>query len=185
MEKLRQKVVDFLNDIVLKVGKVESFKETAFKPFLKEILILQGKIYFTENASISNLLHEAGHLAVLHPDYRKYVSGSVSKALKKCYAEIDTTKPENNKYCYMEEVVAGAWAWAVGKHLDIPENLIIENQDYKGEGGNERAFFQAKGHFGITQMQYAGFSVSQERLKKLPQFADLPVYPKLKKWLQD
>jgi len=74
---------------------------------------------------------------------------------------------------------ATAWAWAAGKHLGIPEDVIILDADYDNGGAIERMRLGARGHFGIQGMARAGFCV----VRATP-YRNLPVYPTLAFWLQ-
>ena len=81
MKTLQNKVITFLNEIGIETYIVEDLQKLytsdKIKPFVKDIIIKEGKLICDRNVKISSLLHEAGHLAVLHPNYRKFASGNI------------------------------------------------------------------------------------------------------------
>ena len=178
------KTVDFLNKIGLNTV-FENNNSVFNKTFIKNVSIIDGTLFINKKTKISDLLHEAGHLAVLHPDYRKLINNNLTSILQKMATEIDTAKQENEKYGYCEEVCATAWAGAVGFYLKLKDNDIINKKQYQNGGADILCSLKNNCYIGIKQLQYAGFCVQYEPAKRLTQFADLPVYPQLKKWLQD
>ena len=178
------KTVDFLNKIGLNTVFANDnnvFKDT----FMKNVSMIDGTLFINKKTKTSDLLHEAGHLAVLHPDYRKLVNNNLTSILKKTATEIDISKQENSKYMYCEDVCATAWAGAVGFYLKLKDNDIIDKKQYQNWGADILYSLKNNCYMGIKQLQYAGFCVQYESAKRLTQFADLPVYPQLKKWIQD
>jgi hypothetical protein len=176
-------LLEFLNKIGLET--IFSNDNNLFeKTFLKNVSIKNGVLFVNNKTKTSNLLHEAGHLAVLHPDYRKLVNNNLSTILKKAITEIDFMQECNAKYGYCEEVCATAWAYAVGVYLEFKEKDIIEKLQYQNAGNDIFFDLENKTYIGIKQLQYAGFCVQYESAKQLTQFADLPVYPQLKTFLQ-
>lgn len=187
MKTLLKKTIAFLNKIGVETYIVDNFEElievSKVRPFIKNILIKEGKLFCHPEVRVSSVLHEAGHLAVLHPKYRKLVNGNIASIIKKMSKEINIFAEE--KYMYCEDLCATAWAWAVGKHLKIPEKYIIEDYQYQECGKDIRSNLKAICYAGINQLQHAEFCVTKERIKCLEKFKDLPVYPQLGKWLQN
>lgn len=169
-------VIDFLNKIGIKCHIVDSVDGG----FLKTILIKNGELYLTRKCKISDILHEAGHLAVLPPKYRMQASGNIIDVLKKMYSEVDTLLPENEKYMYCEDCEATAWAFACGVYLKIPYNKIIEKRQYQNDGANILFGLKHNSYFGINKLARAGWCSA----RKMNETENRPLYPKLNKWLQ-
>lgn len=179
-----QSVVNFLNNIGLKTIITQE-KSYFQQTFLNNVLIKNGELLINQNTKISDLLHEAGHLAVLHPQYRKFANNDISGVIQKMITEINVLQKENQKYQYCEDECATAWAYAVGVHLNLDNKMIIEKKQYGGTGKDVIFALKNNCHRGIKELQYAGFCVQQSSAKLLKEFADLPVYPQLAKWVQD
>lgn len=178
---MKEKVINFLNSIGIETILKQ---QTKYKGFLSDILIQDGILYINENTTISDLLHEAGHLAVLHPKYRKLASGNISKVVCKMMNEIPFNQTEFNKYMYCEDLSATAWAYAVGKYLNLPDDVIITAKNYDNAGKDILECLRCGSYFGITELMHAGFCVCKPR-HNLSRLIPLPVYPTLSKWLQD
>lgn len=169
-------VINFLNSIGIKCHIVENVKNS----FLKAILIKDGELYLTKKCNISDILHEAGHLAILPPLYRKQANGDLKVLLKKMYKEIDTTLPENEKYMYCEDNEATAWAFSCGTYLKLPHSQIILKKQYQNTGKDVLFGLRHNSHFGIHGLARAGWC----SVKKIHTTVDKPLYPNLNKWLQ-
>lgn len=179
-----QSVVSFLNSIGLKTTITQDMSFFQ-KTFIKNILIKDGELLINNKTTISDLLHEAGHLAILHPQYRKLANNNISGVLKKMIMEINVLQKENQKYQYCEDECATAWAYAVGVHLQLQDKIIIHKKQYQNTGADVIFGLKHNCHRGIKELQYAGFCVQRSSAKLLEEFADLPVYPQLAKWVQD
>jgi hypothetical protein len=71
---------------------------------------------------------------------------------------------------------ATAWAWAAGKHLNVPERSIIVHgkaSHYDGNGATVALMLRNSAYFGVNGLRAAGF---------LQHTRD---FPRLTKWLQD
>lgn len=173
------KVIDFLNQIGLKTTLVENING-----FVNHCRIIEGTLEVDARCRASGLLHEAGHLAPLPAQYRCLFSGNVSRGQKAMLDAITELNlhPDHPLYraaIQSSEAEATSWAWAAGKHLGIPDELIIQDDEYNGDGEVERLRLQFGRHYGINGLHHAGFcKVSASSPKPLP------VYPSLAFWLQ-
>lgn len=132
--------------------------------------------------SISNLLHEAGHLAVLPKEYRKQASGDLGDVLRKMYREIDCSKEENRRYMQCEDAEATAWAYAFGRRCVVPFDLIIDDEQYDGTGRDvleSLALGSGLGVNGLSRMGWCASSIIHSKA------SGLPMYPNLVKWIND
>jgi len=178
--KLRKNVYDFLISIGIKIEIKESTKG-----FFDHIHIQDGRLIVDKNASINDILHEAGHLAVLPGRFRKYASGNISGVINKMLKEIDFSNPdapEARAAIQCGDVEATAWAWAAGMHLTLPPEIIIEDADYDNWGEEMRLSLSRNSFFGINGLAAAGFCVTNNALSVI---SGKPVYPNLAMWLQN
>lgn len=76
---------------------------------------------------------------------------------------------------------ATAWAWAIGKHLGLPDEIIILDSEYDGTGANERLSLGMGAHLGVHGLAHAGFCAAS---KAYSEITNQPCYPNLAFWLQ-
>lgn len=174
-----QVVVDFLNGIGLPTRVVPGSSA-----FLEHVRIVNGELEIDIECSPSNLLHEAGHLAVFPQKYRHLMKDDIDDAVRLMFEAMskEDLDPDGQEYraaMQASESEATAWAWAAGVHLGIPEHLIILDEEYEGDGENIRGMLSASAHFGVNGLMHAGFC----QIKPLPN-RNLPIYPLLAFWLQ-
>jgi hypothetical protein len=152
------RIVGFLTSIGLRVQA----RPVPGPTFLPGITIDKGTLAYDEQrlAYPGDLLHEAGHLAVVPP------------------AERDAMGPDAGHDGGME-MGAIAWSFAAIQHLGLPPELLFHDNGYKGDGPHLREIFAA-GHFpgvpilewrGLTDWQRPGSEQSTTR------------YPAMKRWL--
>ncbi|MBN8504011.1 MAG: hypothetical protein J0L58_06030 [Burkholderiales bacterium] len=113
-ESGREAILMFLEGIGLRVevGAVSS------DSFLPGVTLIPGGLRHDPACLLSpgDLLHEAGHLAVLTPAERARASGTLDAG------------PQ-------EEMAAIAWSWAALVHLRLPPPLLFHPGGYKGQAG--------------------------------------------------
>lgn len=152
-----QRLVGFLEEIGFTVRRAELPEGT----FLPGIQIEAGALLVDEArlAHPGDLLHEAGHLAVLAPAERR-VAG------------------ENLASGPGEEMAAIAWSYAACVHLGLDPALVFHDHGYKGEGQALRENFAAGRYIGVPLLQWYG--LTRERADG----AGAPVYPRMGRWLR-
>ncbi|WP_343690966.1 hypothetical protein [Chitinophaga sp.] len=114
-----EKCIAFLNDIGIKT----SFRTLDDSSFLPGLQIENGNIVIDTNLLEypGDLLHEAGHIAVVSSKDRKALTAA---ALIK----------RNNREA--EEIMAIAWSYAACMHLDIDPSYVFHENGYRG-GSND------------------------------------------------
>ena len=150
--------------------------------FVEGIQIKNGCLILDRGCSISNLLHEAGHLAVLPKEYRKQASGNLGDVLRKMYREIDCSKEENRRYMQCEDAEATAWAYAFGLRCGVLFDLIIDDEQYDGTGRDVLESLALGSGFGVKGLASMGWCASSIIHSKA---SGLPMYPNLLKWIND
>jgi hypothetical protein len=171
--------VKFLRSIGLEL--IESDNASGF---LDTIKIDAGKIYYQPGkTSPANILHEAGHLAVLPLRYRARAGECVDDVICEMCDEmgemlaadpdLSPDAPEMRAIMQAGETEATAWAFAAGRAIGLPDHVIIEDQDYDGEGEGIRFGLALNAYVGINGMVRGGMCES------------VKAYPARTKWLQD
>lgn len=176
---LAEQVLQFLLKIGLDVEVVPRASG-----FIEHVEIQDGKLRVDPNAPASGLLHEAGHLAIVPASYRHFLSGDLMVGIKRIFAEVDLAafepdSPLQRALLQIGDSEVTAWAWAAGIAAGVPEEAIILDHEYSGEGADIRTALAAKSYLGINGLSHAGFCVMRPN-----PYRPLPVYPALAFWLQ-
>jgi hypothetical protein len=174
-----EKTMAFLNEIGLPIAVVPGASA-----FLELIRIVEGRLEIDPLCPVSNILHEAGHLATVPSAFRHLMTGNLDEGIKRMFDEIEKMglhpdHPLSRSAMQASEVEATAWAWAVGEHLDIPPDVAILDSEYDNDGAEVRSMLMARAYYGIHGLMHAGFCVNRANPNR-----NLPVYPKLAYWLQ-
>ncbi|MGE5642773.1 MAG: hypothetical protein ACM3Y8_07165 [Byssovorax cruenta] len=154
------KIVNFLLEIGLEV-KPSVIDEATFLP---GILIGQGVILVDEEKlkHPGDLLHEAGHLAVMPGDKRKRVQKDAGKKAA-------------------EEIMAIAWSYAALVHLELEPTVVFHADGYRGDSQSLIENFTEGRTFGQPTLQWLGMTAE----KKLAEELGIEPYPHMIKWLRD
>lgn len=172
-------VANFLRSIGLSVQVVPGAKG-----FVDKIALVDGAIHVDPECRASALLHEAGHLAIVPSQFRHLLSGNMYAGTKQMFQELEqmNLEPDNPLERAMMQIgdtEATSWAWAAGKSLGLPDKMIIQNDEYDGDGSILRMQLNARSYLGINGMAQAGFC----NVRPNP-YRPRPVYPELAFWLQ-
>jgi hypothetical protein len=75
-----------------------------------------------------------------------------------------------------------AWAWAAGRHLNVPPEVIFHEAGYKkGSGSQTAEDFAAGRWFGVPFLQWIGLTAEPHQAEALGRAA----YPGMTKWLRE
>lgn len=151
--------------------------------FLEGVRIVGGGLEVDPNARASNVLHEAGHLAVIPGRYRPFMHGDLSDGIAKMMDAVKDEHPDSPLWrsaIQASEAEATAWAWAAGVAIGLPAEKIILDEEYDGTGADIRLALSMRAYPGINGLAHAGWCAAN------PRFAHVtgrPLYPKLAHWL--
>ena len=158
-EAVTDRIVAFLRAIGLTVRAGEIPGPT----FLPGIVVEHGGLLF-DPARLRfpcDLLHEAGHLAVVPPERRAATHRDVG------------SDPA-------EEMMAIAWSYAAALHLGIDPALLFHHE-YKGGGPAILAAFAGGRGFGVPMLQWVGLTYDAARAR--PDGGE--PYPHMRRWLRE
>ncbi len=135
-DALTERLAAFVRHVGIEV-RPAALPEPTFLPGLD---IRHGAILVDE-ARLSypgDILHEAGHVAVAHPDER------VQPQLA----------PEPG-----DEMATLAWSYAAARHLDLPLDVLFHPDGYKGGSSALIENFSAGRYVGVPLLQYYGMTL--------------------------
>jgi hypothetical protein len=158
-DPLTGRIVAFLRDIGLAVRPGEVPGPTV----LPGILVERGGLLF-DPARLRfpcDLLHEAGHLAVVPPERRAALHHDVG------------SDPA-------EEMMAIAWSYAAALHLGIDPALLF-HRAYRGGGPAILAAFTQGEGFGVPMLQWVGLAYDAQRARA----EGGQPYPHMRRWLRE
>lgn len=154
------RIVAFLQHIGLRVQKGTVPGET----ILPGILVERGGLVYDDGrlAHPGDLLHEAGHLAVLPRIEREALHGDVA------------TGPG-------EEMAAIAWSWAACVHLRLDHDVLFHPDGYRGGADALIDNFRQQRYVGVPMLEWRGLTDYQRPGAAQSQTR----YPLMKRWLCD
>lgn len=158
-----ERIVQFLRDIGLEVKDAVLADDC----FLPGIRITQGGLQVDRQRLRwpGDLLHEAGHLAVVPAALRPGMDDALE----------DLPAVEHGG-----EMEATAWAWAALSHLQLPAHVLFHDGGYRGHAAGLRLNFEMGVYLGVSGLVQAGLA-----WPPYPTRVDqAPVYPQLRCWLR-
>jgi hypothetical protein len=107
-----------------------------------------------------DLLHEAGHLAIMLPAQRGSTGSNAGSDMG-------------------DEIAAQTWSYAAAIHLGLPPEVVFHPAGYKGAS---ESLVNAYGnsHAGVPLLQWMGLTLDTKNAAA----ADTPPYPKMTRWLR-
>lgn len=138
MNELEQ-VLDFFRAIGIRY-QLEPLPASGFLP---GVLIKNGTLLIDpEHLSYpGDLLHEAGHIAVMPEASRHLLNDNVNESAGQGPAE---------------EMAAIAWSWAALLHLNLPPQFLFHPAGYKGGSDSYIEAFTANSGFGHPMLSWYG-----------------------------
>ncbi len=152
-----EKVVAFLDEI----GIATTFAAVPGRSVLPGLAVHDGVIAIDrERLSFpGDLLHEAGHLAVMAPRTRDGSSGRLNAVRA-------------------EELAAIAWSYAAAVHLAIDAAVVFHEGGYRGGGANLCENFTNGYYIGVPVLEWLGMTADAKRAAEL----GVAPYPAMLRW---
>ncbi len=157
---LTRQITDFISGIGIPVQA----GETPDHVILPGILIDKGVLVVDESKLKypGDLLHEAGHLAVISSAQRNTLHYDVSKNAG-------------------DELAALAWSWAALMYLNLPPEVVFHPDGYKGQSDWLIDTFSNGGNIGVPLLQWMG--LTSESGKALQPGSK--AFPHMRRWLRE
>lgn len=142
--------------------------DTPVEGFLPGLAISRGAIYiyYPHLSYPGDVLHEAGHIAV--------VSAAERPFLEQCNI---ATRPWRES----EEMMAIAWSYAACRHLGIDPAFVFHDDGYKGGGASIAENFDNGHYFGLPMLQWVGMAAD----RKLAAEINVEPYPAMLRWIRE
>jgi hypothetical protein len=157
-------IAEFLASIGLEIAEAE----VPDGSFLPGILVRDGCLLVDPAKLLypGDLLHEAGHLAVLPPAVRVIFGGAGAAP------GLDMGRLG---------IQAVAWSYAAALRLDLDPAVVFHDGGYGGHAAGLRRSFAFGVHYGVSDLQEAGLAAGGAEAARL----GIPPYPHMIKWLRD
>ena len=151
-------IIAFLREIGFEVNVGEILEST----FLPGIRIEAGALRVDPARLLypGDLLHEAGHLALMDPARRAQTNGDVGADGG-------------------EEVGAIAWSYAAALHIGLEPRVVFHADGYKGGADSIAENFAAGQYIGIPMLQWKGLTLDRRQAA----VNGIPAYPHMLRWL--
>ena len=177
------RALDFISSIGLEHRAVKSLCGT----FLPNIRICEGILEYAPRATVGDLLHKAGHIAVTPDIFRSKIDGDASESVVSHFEKWFEANP--NAFGYPEKPLARAiiqsgeqeaiaWSFAAARAAKINDELPFQ-RGFNGEGMSVWHDLTLGHHAGIKGLHHAGMTVYRSVANQGPFF------PHMKKWLQN
>ena len=155
---LISKIVSFLREIGIDV-KFENLTEPTVLPGIDihhgTLVIDESKLKYP-----GDLLHEAGHIAVVTPERRKKLHKDAGQKAH-------------------EEMTAIAWSYAAAVHLKIDIDILFHPDGYRGWSQSLIENFTNGQYFGVSTLEWLGLTFEPKRRET----TEKETYPKMRKWI--
>ncbi len=163
-ESALEKCILFLNGI----GIVTTLIASDPNGFLPGLSIHRGTILINLSRldNPGDILHEAGHLAVIPSDDRPLLN------------DADISKRVDRE---AEEMMAIAWSYAACIYLGIDPRFVLHENGYKGGANYIVEQFEKSEYFGLPILQCVGLTANEKTAARL----NILPYPHMIKWLRD
>jgi hypothetical protein len=162
-EAITGKILSFLDSIGLE-WKEESLGDETFMPGVDIgngiLLVDREKLKYP-----GDLLHEAGHIAMLEASRRHEVSGDAGAK----DGRVDG-----------EEIGAILWSYAATVAIGIPPETVFHPDGYKGQSDWHIENFTSGNYVGLPLLEWMGLCISPEKAKATGEEG----FPKMKQWLR-
>ncbi|MCC6726578.1 MAG: aspartyl/asparaginyl beta-hydroxylase domain-containing protein [Saprospiraceae bacterium] len=129
--------------------------------FLPGIKIENGGLFYDPDKLVypGDLLHEAGHLAVMTAEERALLSGNVG---------------EGDENAMGNEIAAILWSYAAIKHIGLPPSVVFHEEGYKGQSDWFISNFEKeKNYIGLPLLAWMGLAN-----------AESSAFPSMLRWLR-
>lgn len=164
MEQMeRISVIEMITGFIERIGIRVTMGPVAKDSFLPGIEIVNGGlVYDPENLKYpGDLLHEAGHIALIPAEHRVKVSGNMA----------DQTFTNGG-----EEIGVLLWSYAAALYIGLPPEVVFHPHGYKGQSEWLIEQFTGGTYIGLPLLQW---------MQLCKPGGEEPAFPVMQKWLRD
>lgn len=156
-------IADIITAFLEKIKLPLHFEDIDMPTFLPGILIRNGELVVDRNKLQypGDVLHEAGHLAVMPPRIRKTMNGDIG----------------SDDIHRAGELGAIAWSYAVCVHLGLDPRVVFHEHGYKGGGAHWAELYSKGSDMGVPLLEW------QEMTDKKGAPGSEHYYPAMRSWL--
>lgn len=184
-------IVTFLRDIGFDV----EFGAGAHNGFLPGVNIHAGVIHVDPDTLVGpgDLLHEAGHMAVLPKRFRSGLGSDLDADMHRLIEEeVGPGMPVDPILAVPKqqgEFMAQAWSYAAALHIGVPPACIFfpgshKHHDYEGQHPMER-WIESGTHYGPMALARVGMTGPAGLFAMMIGDNRLPPYPIMSRWVQE
>jgi hypothetical protein len=155
-----ERIVGFIRSVGIEV----SVREIPHETFMPGLTVDHGTLVvdLARLAYPGDLLHEAGHLAVMEPARRRRCNVDVGKRAA-------------------DEMMAIAWSYAASVHLQLDPAIVFHSEGYRGGAQALIDNFKAGRYIAVPTLQWIGMTADEKHAPEL----GVPPYPHMLKWVND
>ena len=160
-KELLQKITEFINNIGISCEEGIVDQHT----FLPGVEIMDGAIVY-DSIMLDNygdLLHEAGHLAILKKSDRRTSENS------EVIGDLNDEQAEK---------AAIAWSWAALRELNIAPSVVFHSDGYRGGADVIIEKFENDNYVGVDTLEWLDMTTAYK-----PK-SNEAVFPEMKNWLR-
>ncbi len=156
------KILSFLD----RIGVLYKFTNIEKECFLAGLFIDKGTLLIDKDKlkHVGDVMHEAGHIALMSPEERQTVSGSLDGIL----------------YPEAVEMMTLAWSYAACLEIELDPYVVFHKDGYKGDSESIVSNFQQGSIIGLPMLQWLG--LTNDRID--PTQNKTVVYPKMITWIR-
>lgn len=156
--------LQFLDEIGIPVYT----SDTPVEGFLAGLAIIDGAIhiYYPDFLYPGDILHEAGHIAVVPASERHSLNQANIAA--RVFRE-------------GEELAAIAWSYAACRYLGVDARFVFHDDGYQGGGSSLADNFDNGYYFGVPLLQWMGMTFEKKQAAE----KNTEPYPVMRRWLRE
>lgn len=162
-----EEVIQRCHTFLQSIGIEMVFTSLDEPTFLPGLCIREGKLLVDREKLLypGDILHEAGHIAVVEEKYRSQLNDNV-----------------NDMPGYMDgnELVAILWSYAALKAIGFPEEVVFHPDGYKGASDWFIEHLQSGNYIALPLLQWMGMALDEKNAAE----QGVEPFPKMISWLR-
>ncbi|MCC5612526.1 hypothetical protein LC612_38995 [Nostoc sp. CHAB 5834] len=179
------KAIEFVQGLGLPVTITEDADLT--DTFIPYVRVEAGGLTISGAVFPGDILHEAGHLAVIPGDFRPLAVDSLSAVMDAMTKYIENNPhgltqwpedPLSRAILQSGEAEATAWQYAAAQAIGLPDEWLFPADSYDGGSAHVLQDLKTRTYLGVNGLQAAGWTVQRKQ-----EYRESAVFPALNFWL--